>query len=60
MNGQTFNDKSGVPGVNRNDAHREPVRIPDLSLQRAIADVLGSLDDKIELNRRINETLEAR
>jgi restriction endonuclease S subunit len=27
--------------------------------QRAIASVLGTLDDKIELNRRMNETLEA-
>ncbi|NSY17721.1 restriction endonuclease subunit S [Neorhizobium sp. AL 9.2.2] len=36
-----------------------PVALPDLREQRAIADVLGSLDDKIELNRRMNETLEA-
>ncbi|MBX5197565.1 restriction endonuclease subunit S [Rhizobium sp. NZLR10] len=36
-----------------------PVALPDLRKQRAIADVLGSLDDKIELNRRMNETLEA-
>lgn len=35
------------------------VPIPSLSYQTAIADVLGSLDDKIELNRRTNETLEA-
>ncbi|MBW9070625.1 restriction endonuclease subunit S [Agrobacterium pusense] len=35
------------------------VPIPNLSYQSAIADVLGSLDDKIELNRRMNETLEA-
>ena len=35
------------------------VRAPeDLSEQRAIAHVLGTLDDKIELNRRMNETLE--
>ena len=27
--------------------------------QRAIAHILGTLDDKIELNRRMNETLEA-
>ncbi|PXF56960.1 MAG: hypothetical protein C4B58_11520 [Deltaproteobacteria bacterium] len=32
---------------------------PPLSEQRAIAHILGSLDDKIELNRRMNETLEA-
>jgi len=33
--------------------------IPPLPEQRAIADVLGTLDDKIELNRRMNKTLEA-
>jgi type I restriction enzyme S subunit len=31
----------------------------DVNEQRAIAAVLGSLDDKIELNRRMNRTLEA-
>ena len=34
------------------------VSIPPLSKQRAIAHILGTLDDKIELNRRMNETLE--
>jgi type I restriction enzyme S subunit len=38
-------------------AHK--VRLPSVSIQSAIADILGSLDDKIELNRRTNETLEA-
>ena len=33
--------------------------IPKLSEQRAIAHILSTLDDKIELNRRMNETLEA-
>ena len=33
--------------------------IPPLSEQRSIAHILGTLDDKIELNRRMNETLEA-
>ena len=32
--------------------------IPPLGEQRAIARVLGALDDKIELNRRMSETLE--
>ena len=35
------------------------VPVPDITEQRAIAHILGSLDDKIELNRRMNETLEA-
>lgn len=35
------------------------VRVPNLSAQDAIVEILGSLDDKIELNRRMNETLEA-
>lgn len=35
------------------------IPLPPLCGQRAIAHILGTLDDKIELNRRINETLEA-
>jgi len=52
-------DKSSVPGVNRNDLHSLPIRAPPLPTQHAIARILGSLDDKIELNSKINETLEA-
>jgi type I restriction enzyme S subunit len=36
-----------------------PLRLPPLAEQKAIAAVLGALDDKIELNRRMNATLEA-
>ena len=56
---QSCSDKSSVPGVNRNDLHRIPVLVPPLAEQKAIAAVLGALDDKIELNRRMNATLEA-
>ena len=35
------------------------VCLPPILEQRAIAHILGTLDDKIELNRRMNETLEA-
>ena len=53
-------DKAAVPGVNRNHLHEEPVRVPaSTDEQRAIAHILGTLDDKIELNRRMNATLEA-
>jgi type I restriction enzyme S subunit len=52
-------DKSGVPGVNRNHLHLIKVRIPPLDEQQAIARILGTLDNKIELNRRMNEMLEA-
>lgn len=34
-------------------------RLPPIEEQRAIAHILGTLDDKIELNRKQNETLEA-
>jgi type I restriction enzyme S subunit len=35
------------------------VCLPPLVEQRAIAHILGTLDDKIEMNRRMRETLEA-
>lgn len=55
-----YADKAAVPGLNRNHLHREIVQIPSQIIeQRAIARILGKLDDKIELNRRMNETLEA-
>lgn len=40
------------------DVPKFELPIPPLNEQRAIASVLGSLDDKIELNRRMNRTLE--
>ena len=49
---QSCSDKSSVPGVNRNDLHRISVLLPPIPEQKAIAVVLGALDDKIELNRR--------
>jgi len=36
-----------------------PLRIPPLAEQKRIAHILGTLDDKIEVNRRMNATLEA-
>ena len=59
INFLSCSDKSGVPGVNRNHLHLIKVRVPSPHQQRAIASVLGALDDKIDLNRRMNVTLEA-
>ena len=55
---ESMNSDSAVPGLNRNDAHARTLLLPGESEQRAIAYTLGTLDDKIELNRRMNETLE--
>jgi len=44
--------------MNQKVLGRIPLILPPLPEQKAIAHILGSLDDKIELNRRINATLE--
>ena len=54
-----MNSDSAVPGLNRDAAHARELRVLKESEQRAIAHILGSLDDKIELNHRMNETLAA-
>ena len=48
-----------MPSLNTQLLSNVIVPHPTLPEQRAIAHILGSLDDKIELNRRMNETLEA-
>ena len=52
------NSDSAVPGLNREFAHSTRFSVPPMEEQRRIAGVLGCLDDKIELNRRMAETLE--
>jgi|26BtaG_2_1085354.scaffolds.fasta_scaffold09516_2 type I restriction enzyme S subunit len=42
-----------------NDLSKEIIFLPSLHYQKSIIHILGSLDDKIELNRQMNETLEA-
>ena len=54
-----FNSGSAQPSLNRNFIYPIPIRVPKPAEQKAIAAVLGALDDKIELNRRMNATLEA-
>ena len=50
---------TGLGHVTKRDMENLEVAYPSLTEQRAIAHILGTLDDKIELNRRMNETLEA-
>ena len=47
-----------VAGITGSDLVKLDIPLPPLPEQHAIAHILGTLDDKIELNRRMNETLE--
>ena len=49
---------TGLGHVTRRDLENITAALPPLPEQRAIARILGTLDDKIELNRRMNQTLE--
>ncbi len=49
---------TGLGHVTRHDLENIVVGLPPLPEQRAIAHILGALDDRIELNRRMNQTLE--
>jgi type I restriction enzyme S subunit len=51
--GTTFMEVSG--GVMKN----VEVYLPDLTVQKRVAEILSSIDDKIELNNRINHNLAA-
>jgi type I restriction enzyme, S subunit len=51
--------QTGVPHTNLGILRDTTVPIPPVTEQRAIARVLGTLDDKVELNRAMTETIEA-
>ena len=50
---------SAVPILNKGHFSQLQIALPPIEVQEAIACILGALDDKIELNRRMNQTLEA-
>jgi len=54
----TLASGSGVPSLSRDDFYREELLLPPLKQQKTIAHILGTLDDKIELNQKMNQTLE--
>ena len=54
-----FVSGAAIPRVVLRDFKRAEIRLPSLDVQRRIAGVLQSIDSKIDLNRRVNQTLEA-
>lgn len=55
INFRKFSDKTGVPGVNRNDLHRIKVNVPPLSEQKKIAEILSCWDKAIETTEKLIE-----
>ncbi len=51
--------QTGVPHTNLEHLRNTPIQLPLLLEQKNIAYILGTLDNQIELNRKMNETLEA-
>jgi len=59
---QNINDMdsgSAIPSTSREDFYNLSVHLPPFKTQHRIASILSSLDDKIELNRQTNQTLES-
>jgi type I restriction enzyme S subunit len=56
---ESFNAGGSRRAVTKGHIESFRLPLPPLTEQRAIAHILGALDDKIELNHRMNETLEA-
>jgi type I restriction enzyme S subunit len=55
---QQRNTGSTIPLINLSVLRTLPIPLPPIAEQHAIARILGTLDDKIDLNRRVNQTLE--
>ena len=54
-----IDDGSPIPSTTRAAVYVRELDVPPKDVQKEIARVLGAIDDKIDLNRRINQTLEA-
>lgn len=53
-----IDDGSPIPSTTRAAVYVRDLNVPPISEQKRIASILGTIDDKIELNRNMNETLE--
>ena len=55
-----FANQTGVPSLSQPATNLKKIKIelPDLATQKKIADILGTIDEKIELNRRMNDSME--
>ena len=51
--------QSAQPNINLNEISNLGIRLPSIDIQNCIVNILRSLDDKIELNNKINRNLEA-
>ncbi|MBI4682141.1 MAG: restriction endonuclease subunit S [Nitrospirae bacterium] len=60
FNFKRFSDKTGVPGVNRNDLHKVKVVCPPLTQQKAISGLLSTWDSAIRKTERLIEEKEKR
>lgn len=58
LHGIGENSTSAYPSIKPSDIEVLKINLPSLPEQKAIAHILGTLDDKIELNRKMNQTLE--
>ncbi|WP_339865057.1 restriction endonuclease subunit S [Paremcibacter congregatus] len=54
-----FSDKTGVPGVNRNDLHAVRVLVPSKTEQKRIAEILSTWDRAIETTEKLIANSEA-
>lgn len=50
--------QSAQPGISVQTLSKQLVRLPSISYQKSVSSIIKSLDDKIEVNKRINENLE--
>lgn len=51
-------ESTGVPKINLGYLRNFEILLPDIKIQRRMSSIFSSIDDKIELNRRMNHTLE--